>query len=246
MLEPVLVEPGGGELVGDSPERRLEILCEDDALHATWSRFGRGRVGTDLHVHRSHADVFYVLDGELTVRMGVEDESVVAAAGTLALVPPMVVHGFRNGSGADVRYLNFHAPGTGFAAYLRGLRDGTPVAGFDQAPPPSEGARPTSDAVFSTSGSAELDEVGLAVLAVDGSDGLHVHRRHLECVYVLEGEVAVRAAGRELRAPEGSWVQVAPGIAHALAAAGGAPCRVLDVHAPSFGLGKLDWEAVAA
>jgi mannose-6-phosphate isomerase-like protein (cupin superfamily) len=230
--EPVLVEPGGGELIGDSPERRLEILCEDDALHATWSRFGPGRVGTDLHVHRRHADVFYVLDGELTVRMGVEDESVVAPAGTLALVPPMVVHGFRNGSDDDVRYLNFHAPGTGFAAYLRGLRDGTPVAGFDQEPPPAEGVRPASDAAVSASGSAELAEIGLAVLSVEGGDEPHVHR-HLECLYVLAGECSVLADGRELRAVAGSWVQLPSGVAHVLAPAGGAPCRVLEVRAPS-------------
>jgi quercetin dioxygenase-like cupin family protein len=230
---PVVVEPGGGELIGDSPERRLEILCEHDALHATWSRFGPGRVGTDLHVHRSHADVFYVLDGELTVRLGVDDESVVAPAGTLALVPPMVVHGFRNGSDADVRYLNFHAPGTGFAAYLRGLRDGTPVAGFDQEPPPAEGVRPASDAVFSASGSAELEEIGLAVRSVEVGDELPGRHGQLACVYVLSGELAVLGDGGELRAVEGSWVQLEPGVAHALAPAGGAPCRVLAVRAPS-------------
>ncbi len=37
-------------------------------------------------------------------------------AGTLARVPPDVVHGFRNGSDAELRYLNLHAPGQGFAA----------------------------------------------------------------------------------------------------------------------------------
>jgi mannose-6-phosphate isomerase-like protein (cupin superfamily) len=111
MGEPTVIPPGGGEVLGDSPDRRVEILSDHAALHATWSRFGPRRDGADLHVHRRHTDLFYVLEGELTVRLGPEGESVVAPAGTLARVPPLVVHGFRNGSDAELRYLNFHAPG---------------------------------------------------------------------------------------------------------------------------------------
>ena len=62
-------------------------------------------------------------------------------AGSLARVPPMVVHGFRNASDADFRYLNFHAPGSGFADYMRALRDGRKLA-YDQHDPPAEGAPP--------------------------------------------------------------------------------------------------------
>ena len=91
-----------------------QLLSDRDALHATWSRFGAGREGADLHVHYKHSDVFYVLAGELTVRLGAEDAGVAAPAGTLVRVPPLVVHGFRNASATDVRYLNFHAPGQRF------------------------------------------------------------------------------------------------------------------------------------
>ena len=52
-------------------------------------------------------------------------------AGTLARVPPDVVHGFRNGSDSELRYLNLHAPGQGFAEYMRALRDGRSLA-YDQ------------------------------------------------------------------------------------------------------------------
>jgi len=34
--EVLLVEPGGGEVIGDSPARRVEILSDHEALHATW------------------------------------------------------------------------------------------------------------------------------------------------------------------------------------------------------------------
>ena len=66
MNEPTVIAPGGGEVIGDAPDRRVEILSEHDALHATWSRFGPRREGADLHVHRRHTDLFYVLAGELT------------------------------------------------------------------------------------------------------------------------------------------------------------------------------------
>jgi mannose-6-phosphate isomerase-like protein (cupin superfamily) len=139
------------ELIGDSADRRVEILLEHDALHVTWSRFGPGRDGADPHVHRRHSDIFYVLDGEITLKL--ETGEVAAQAGTLVTIPPLVVHGFRNASDADVRYLNLHAPGTGFAGYMRGLRDGVKVP-FDQEPPPADGTRPASDVTF-----AETDEV---------------------------------------------------------------------------------------
>ena len=136
-----VIGPGHGEVVGDRPGRRVEILSDHDAVNVTLSRFGAGQEGADLHVHRSHSDFFYVLEGELTVRLGVEDEQVVVAAGSLARVPPLVVHGFRNASQADFRYLNFHAPGSGFADYMRALRDGRKLS-YDQHEPPADGGAP--------------------------------------------------------------------------------------------------------
>lgn len=148
MGEPTIRPPGAGEILGDAPDRRVEVLCELDELHVTLSRFGSGREGASLHVHRHHTDLFYVLEGELGVRLGVEDRQVRVPAGTLVRVPPMVVHGFRNASRhAEVRYLNLHAPGCGFIPYMRGLRDGSPVD-FDQADPPQDGVRPAGEAVI--------------------------------------------------------------------------------------------------
>ena len=139
---PILLVPGEGEVVGDSEERRVEILCDRDELHATWTRFGPYRDGASPHVHRRHSDLFYVLEGELTLFVGSDREERVLPAGTLALAPPLVVHGFRNGSDAELRYLNFHAPGCGFADYLRGM-----AADFDSEDPPEDGGRPAAEAV---------------------------------------------------------------------------------------------------
>jgi len=251
--EPVLIPRGGGEVVGDSPNRRVEILSDHETLHATWSRFGPHREGAELHVHRRHSDLFYVLDGELTVRLGTEDEGVVVSAGTLARVPPLVVHGFRNGSDADARYLNLHAPGEEFADYLRAVRDGRSFS-YDQHPPPPDGGRPPRDAVV---GGEELvaDRPGLrvALLADVEEIGIaetwsergcappppHVHRRHAESFYVLEGELTLTAGGREVRAEAGAWVQVPPGVPHTFAFPKNRSVRFLDLHTPSCGFGTF-------
>ncbi|HEY7620449.1 MAG TPA: cupin domain-containing protein [Solirubrobacteraceae bacterium] len=230
MSEPALIPPLGGEVVTDSPERRLEILSEHDDLHATWSRVGPRREGADLHVHRHHADVFYVLDGELTIRLGVDDEQVAVPVGTLAVVPPLVVHGFRNASDADVAYLNLHAPGMRFADYLRALRDGRAFS-YDQEEPPADGGRPTTEALLGVA-SVEVDAVGISVASFapqEPAAAPQVPARHRRSFYVLEGELALTFAGRELRAAAGSWVQVPAGVAPAVAAAGSEPVRFLDV-----------------
>ena len=57
-------------MVGDGEDRRVEILCDPDELHATWTRFGPHRDGASPHVHRLHSDLFYVLAGELTFIVG--------------------------------------------------------------------------------------------------------------------------------------------------------------------------------
>ena len=164
------------------------------------------------------------------------------------LAPPLVVHAFRNSSAADVRYLNFHAPGEGFANYLRGRRDGR-EASFDQEDPPADGGRPVDEAAVRRGVTllADIDEIGVVeVQSKPGSPAPppHLHRRHLECFYVLAGELTFTAGGRELRATPGTWVEIPPGVPHAFAATGSEEARFLDIHAPSFGLGELDQEPV--
>ena len=66
-----------------------------------------------------------------------------------------------------------------------------------------------------------------------------MHRRHVESFYVLEGELALTAGDRELRAEAGSWAQVPPGVPHALSFPGSEPVRYLNLHTPSCGFGAF-------
>ena len=227
----ILIASGGGEIVGDTRDRRVEILSDHEHLNATWSRFGPGRDGADLHVHYHHADLFYVLDGEFTLRLGIEDEHVVARRGTLVLLPPRVVHGFRNASDGELRYLNLHAPGQRFADYLRGRRDGRELP-FDQHEPPTDGGRPTTDAMITRRAAGgvhvDVEQIVVAEIAWSVEPTEPVAHEHVRSLYVLEGEVKVRADGRDVHAGAGAWVQVPPGVPHAVAADG----RYLDIRTP--------------
>jgi quercetin dioxygenase-like cupin family protein len=210
--EPTVIPPRQGEVIGDAPDRRVEILSECAPLHATWSRFGPGREGADLHVHREHTDLFYVLEGELTVRLGPEGSEVRVPAGTLARVPRLVVHGFRNGSDAEVRYLNLHAPGRRFADYLRAMRDGREFA-YDQHDPPADGGRSITEAVIGGDGRllADVDDIRVEVINDPQPTESDPHYRSL---YVLDGVLALTVDGADLSAEAGTWIQVPPGTPH--------------------------------
>ena len=223
MGDAIVIPPGGGEVLGDSPDRRVETLSDRDELHATWSMFGPGREGAGLHIHHHHTDLFYVLEGELTVRLGIEDEQVAAGPGTLVRIPPMVVHGFRNASDAEVRYLNLHAPGGGFIGFMRGLRDGEPID-FDQDEPDAEGVLPASEAQIG----GECDVEAISIEEVAGEPGAAAPQLaddRVRSFYVLEGEVEVAIDGEPVTAGAGTWVQVPPGPPVELAFP--SPARVL-------------------
>jgi mannose-6-phosphate isomerase-like protein (cupin superfamily) len=239
MGEPSVIAAGEGEIVGDAADRRVEILADADPVHATWSRFGPGREGADLHVHHHHTDLFYVLDGELTVRMGIEDRQVAVGPGNLVCVPPLVVHGFRNAGAADVRYLNFHAPGCGFAGFMRGRRDGTGTS-YDQVDPPADGGRPVSEASIGAARTL-VDEPGRRVEALCDIDAIAITRTELAAgregdpggpgyLYVLSGAARLRHSDREVRVETGGWATVPADVSPL--AEGPEPLAYLTVRAP--------------
>jgi mannose-6-phosphate isomerase-like protein (cupin superfamily) len=238
MNEPTIVPPGTGELLGDSPARRVEILSDDAALHATWSRYGPRREGADLHVHRRHTDLFYVLEGELTVRLGPEGEELAAPAGTLTCMPPLVVHGFRNGTDAELRYLNFHAPGCDFVNYMRALRDGSTYV-YDQEPPPEDGGRSTSDALIRTAEEgerisvlADVEHIRVLEARCEPDTPWDTHADgHADAYYVLDGGLVLTVGDWEVGACAGTWLQVPPGVPYTVAFP--EPVRFLNLRTPS-------------
>jgi quercetin dioxygenase-like cupin family protein len=129
-----------GENITHRPERRATVLVEADEITISEFDYGPGERGAPPHVHREHADAFLVVEGEFTFHL--RDGVHVVPAGTLAVFPPGVVHGFDNDSNAFTRAFNFHMPSSGFADYMRGKN-----STFDQFDPPEDGGLDPSLAI---------------------------------------------------------------------------------------------------
>ena len=122
-MDPVLYGPGEGEHHDAGP---AQILIKATGEHTSGKFFlaestlAPGFAGPPPHRHRQLHDMFYVLEGTVTLRLG--DREVEAPPGSFACVPPGVVHTFRNDSDSPVRLLNFNAP-AGFENYIRDLTE---------------------------------------------------------------------------------------------------------------------------
>jgi quercetin dioxygenase-like cupin family protein len=124
---PSIVTVASMETIADVQDRHVAILASHPQLTITRVRIGPGVRVSALHVHHTHTDAFYVLEGEITFELGPDAEQLVLGAGGFLAVPPGVEHAFLNTSNAAARLLNFHAPDGGFAGFLRGVRDGAQV-----------------------------------------------------------------------------------------------------------------------
>ncbi len=91
-----------------------------------------GAPGPRPHLHRDHEEAFYVLEGELTVRVG--PRRIVAPAGSFVVVPRGVVHRPSNPGPEPTRVLLVFSPG-GMDRFFEEAAEGRmPLAG----PPPTD------------------------------------------------------------------------------------------------------------
>lgn len=77
-----------------------------------------------LHIHRQHAETFYILEGSMDFR--IDGEWVIATPGTVLHIPPGVPHGTKISAGSDgARMLMIMQPSgfDGFMEELSGLTD---------------------------------------------------------------------------------------------------------------------------
>jgi quercetin dioxygenase-like cupin family protein len=65
----------------------------------------------------------------------------------------------------------------------------------------------------------------------------HVHARHGEALYMLEGELALQLEDRVHRVGPESWAFVPPQVVHAVEVTGDDPARFLVLHTPNSGYG---------
>jgi mannose-6-phosphate isomerase-like protein (cupin superfamily) len=128
--------PGEGEnfAVGAS-SISIKTNSEDSggSLFLSETTIEPGFAGPPLHIHHELHDMFYVLDGTLTVQVGEDRRE--AGPGSFVCVRPETPHTFANLSGEPVRFLNFSTP-AGFEQYMREL--GAAFADATEPPAPEQ------------------------------------------------------------------------------------------------------------
>jgi quercetin dioxygenase-like cupin family protein len=125
--------PDEGEQYG-AAHNRVRFLAEspDQPLAITDVTVPPGFAGPVMHHHAEMFDIFYVLEGTLTLRLEAEERSL--GPGGFALIEPGTVHSFANRSEAPVHFLNIYHP-SGFEQYLKAMTSRIATGSF---PTPEE------------------------------------------------------------------------------------------------------------
>ena len=135
------------ESIHRTDSRETRLLVAEEALSLTYAERAAGERVTGPHIHR-HTEAFYVLEGELVFEVGAERETIVVGAAGLVAVPPGVPHSYSTTGSHPARWLILHAGDGGFAAFMRGMRDGVRVE-WDIAPVPTDGGLSADRAIVS-------------------------------------------------------------------------------------------------
>jgi quercetin dioxygenase-like cupin family protein len=199
-------------------------------------------LSTKPHLHREHTDYFYVFEGELelagTYKLGASD---------LGYAPPGAVHWFE---APEASFLNIHAPGDRWKLRSLARQEGRTIdeATGDSFDPP-ELYTPEAYVVGADDGGTlgndertiriKVARPELCLFEFDGLPGYtgpgpHIHRRHVDAFYVLEGALEFELDGERTLAEEGFFVAATPGVVHTFRNGSAAPVRFLNLHAPGM------------
>ena len=243
-----------GQNLVDVREATVRILVDRTELVMTHARL-QPEGGPPLHVHRVQADTFVILGGELHV--GLAGEEHVLGEGSAWSAPVGVVHGYQHKGDGEVRFLNLHTPGMGFAEYLFGQRTPEEV---DQYEPPEDGGAPPSEATllsFAEEGETVTDrpERTIRILTdlpelcmtwtryVPGEEGPgpHIHKEHLDAFFILTGELnfGLGPDVERVKAGPGTFVMAPPHVIHTFRNDGPEEATWLNFHAPSMGFASF-------
>lgn len=108
----LVVGPGDGKELPNPIGGQMIIKVRDEDTAGAYSIHDNtippGAPGPRPHIHRHHEEAFYVLEGELTVRVG--PRTITATAGSFVVVPRGVVHQPSNSRMEPTRVLLIFSP----------------------------------------------------------------------------------------------------------------------------------------
>ncbi len=247
MDEAIVNGPGGGERLESEDCVYLVKVARPEISLIEYDT-GPTYEGASPHFHERHTDAFFLLDGELEFTLGRETHF--SRAGSAVVVPPGNVHAFTSTGRGRARFLNVHAPDSGFVDFLRARMQGEDGSfdsvDVDGPQEPGDGtvlgsgegttyAVGSATSVFkatreSTAGSFSLAEVTIR----PGTSGPppHSHRQLLDSFYVLEGTLTVLLDDEEVEAGPGTYACAPPGVVHTFANHSADPVRFLNLNTP--------------
>jgi uncharacterized cupin superfamily protein len=119
-MQAVVVPPGRGRFIAVGSAGTGVTVKASDAetggLCTVWEgEVPPGAVGAGPHYHHGRDEFFYLLEGELVLRIG--DEHHTAGPGTFVFIPRETIHGFHNASAERARLLVMHHP-SGFERFF--------------------------------------------------------------------------------------------------------------------------------
>ena len=156
---------------------------------------------------------------------------------------PLVPHRRR----APARWLTIHAHDGGFAAFMRGLRDGTKIK-WDISAVPADGGRPASYAIVSPNLADEhretesqprrlrcaLPDLCVADWHLRGRQPLDLRLRdqgsRIDTYLILDGAVEATLAGATQTVGPRTLISVPHAVPHTLHRRGPGPVRILSLH----------------
>ena len=241
-----------GEAILRREKCEISILVAREEVTITHARYSAGEQVAGPHVHHEHTDAFYVLEGELTFEIGREPRTITVSRGGFIAVPPEVAHSLRSDGDRPARWLTIHAHDGGFAAFMRGARDGVEVE-WDISKVPAEGGLPASEAILSPDVGDQRPESRnqLCWLRCALPDMCvvewHLHGPHLnlpfhdqdrriDSFFVIEGELEAMLAGTTQTVGPGTLISVPRGVQHTLNHRGPTRARMLSLHTPDSGV----------
>ena len=248
----VIVPITEGESLLRNAEREGSILLAHKQITITHARYAAGQQVAGPHIHHQHTDAFYVLEGELTFEIGRETKTITVAAGGFLAAPPLVAHSFRTDGDRPARWLTIHAHDGGFAAFMRGLRDGTKIQ-WDISAVPADGGLPASYAIVSPNLADEhretesqprrlrcaLPDLCVADWHLRGRQPLDLRLRdqgsQIDTFLILDGAVEATLAGATQTVGPGTLISVPHAVPHTLHRRGPGPVRILSLHTPNSG-----------
>ena len=125
----IVLGPGEGETVSSSGVQITfkAVSADTRGGYGLWEDVVAGE-GPPPHIHRDEEEAFYVLEGEMGVRVG--DRVVRAAKGAFVLIPRGVVHTFWNVGPTPAKQLVIVSP-AGFEGFLQET-DGASISDVDR------------------------------------------------------------------------------------------------------------------